>query len=247
MPTRLSGFLARQLITAKSVNLSTTWFAVLYDEELQHLLLSKTRIISTAHKSIATLFHNHIGFAKADPAAAPTVCTCTEHTDLPRRFKLKDGTQHIGMKVTDLDKQHPLCSRNIPVPCTDHQLNFLITAFRVYESWCSDASSTTQRAAELLFTHVPVTVMDDTAKRTISACLRRCGQSITRKEISVGSAEQYTKLRKQYDDLIFSPLDKNTGAMFMCSSPVPVPIMRNLVSPVPVPKFLVASISCPCT
>jgi hypothetical protein len=39
------------------------------------------------------------------------------------------------------------------------------------ESWRSDASSTTQRAAEFLFTHVPVTVMDDVAKR-------RCGQSI---------------------------------------------------------------------
>jgi hypothetical protein len=31
-----------------------------HDEELQYLLLSNTRIISTAHKSIATLLHNHI-------------------------------------------------------------------------------------------------------------------------------------------------------------------------------------------
>ena len=84
------------------------------------------------------------------------------------------------------------------------------------KSWCSDTSKTTQRAAQFLFTHVPETVMNDSAKRTISACLCRCGQSITRKETSVGSAEQYTKLRKQYDDLIFSPLDKNTGAMFIC-------------------------------
>jgi len=39
------------------------------------------------------------------------------------------------MKLTDVDKHHPLsilnqCSRNIPVPCTDHQLNVLIIAFR---------------------------------------------------------------------------------------------------------------------
>jgi hypothetical protein len=156
------------------------------------------------------------------------------------------------MKLTDLDTHHPLsilnqCSRNIPVPCTDHQLNSLIIAFRDFledaiqarvsmahthippvsalreflsESWCSDASKTTQRAAQFLFTHVPETVMNDSAKRTISACLCRCGQSITRTDTrtgpSVGSAEQYTKLRKQYDDLIFSPLDKNTGAMFIC-------------------------------
>jgi hypothetical protein len=59
--------------------------------------------------------------------------------------------------------------------------------------------------------------MNDSAKRTIPACLCRCGQSITRKETSVGSPEQHTKLRKKYDDLIFSPLDKNTGAMFICS------------------------------
>ena len=135
--------------------------SVNHDEELQHLLLSNTRIISTAHKSIAALFHNHIGFAKADPAVTPTACTCARHTDLPRQFKLKDGTQHVGMKLTDLDTHHPLsilnqCSRNIPVPCTDHQLNSLIIAFRDFledaiqarvselreflgESWCSDA------------------------------------------------------------------------------------------------------------
>jgi hypothetical protein len=29
-------------------------------------------------------------------------------------------------------------------------------------------------AAEFLFTHVPVTVMDDAVKRTVSACLRCC-------------------------------------------------------------------------
>jgi hypothetical protein len=27
---------------------------------------------------------------------------------------------------------------------------------------------------------------------------------------------QNSKLRKQYDDLVFSPLDKNTGAVFIC-------------------------------
>jgi hypothetical protein len=61
--------------------------SVNHDEELQHLLLSNTRIISTAHKSIATPLHNHIGFAKADPAVTPTACTCARHTDdLPRNL-----------------------------------------------------------------------------------------------------------------------------------------------------------------
>ena len=170
--------------------------SVNHDEELQHLLLSNTRIISTAHKSIASLFHNHI-----DSAVYVIMNFNTDHQLNPLiiafRDFLEDAIQtRVSMAHTHIPPASP------PVSALREFLS---------ESWCSDASKTTQRAAQFLFTHVPETVTTDSAKRTISACLCRCGQSITRKETSVVSAEQYTKLRKQHDDLIFSPLDKNMG------------------------------------
>ena len=110
------------------------------------------------------------------------------------------------MKLTDVDTHHPLsilnqCSRNIPVPCTDHQLNVLIIiAFRDF--------------------------LEDVIQATVRVwqTLRCCGQSFLRKETRQLGPQKYTKLRKRCDGVIFSPLDKNSGAVFY----IPVPIMKNL-------------------
>ena len=53
-----------------------------------------------------------------------------------------------------------------------------------------------------------------------SALLPSC-QSITRKETSAGSAEQYTKLRRKYDGLIFFPTRQKaagTTALAQCTA-----------------------------
>ena len=109
--------------------------SVNHDHELQQLLLSNTRIISTKHRSIADMIHNHIAFAKAQPTSAPAECACARHLDLPRDYSTQDGIKHIGLKITELADSHPLsiigqCSRNVPVPCTDFQTRSLILSFR---------------------------------------------------------------------------------------------------------------------
>jgi hypothetical protein len=69
---------------------------------------------------------------------------------------------------------------NTNVPSVSELREFL------HESWCTEASSSTQRAAEFLFAHVPVTVMDGTVLSVLSlpACAAVASHLQGRKPVS---------------------------------------------------------------
>jgi hypothetical protein len=135
------------------------------------------------------------------------------------------------------------CARNVPVPCVKFQLNALLLSVRDFLHSIINARGTVLRHPDvpthkatldflktdcvgetpegkvrstLTFLFHTVRCITEVDKTSITTYVLKCAQTIAPSETSIGSADIYSRLKKKYSQLIFSPLDKNTGSTFVC-------------------------------
>ena len=170
------------------------------------LLKRRVRVVFTKRPSIEDYVSNHKKFCKNYKHTHPPTCVCKKFNHFPKI----DG--HVAFKAIEVDD--PLIkkclrtnAKNIIQP-TNHSITHDVTT--AFDSFITDLSAT----------HAGVfhddTNLQSQVRDNLDSFAFEVNKKLDDKPSCIPNMHDIVMFKRKYKGLVVSPLDKNTGCMFIC-------------------------------